>query len=65
MKINELIHKLIDIQTREGNLEVFIDKVEVGLDKLDNIEILNNNGTYNINNNLIEKFILLGGPWHD
>lgn len=64
MKINELIHKLIDIQATEGNLEVFVDEVEVGLSKLDNIDILENNGKYNMNN-LIEKFVLLGGPWND
>ena len=64
MKINELIHKLIDIQATEGNLEVFVDEVKVGLSKLDNIDILENNGKYNMNN-LIEKFVLLGGPWND
>lgn len=63
MKINELIHKLIDIQTAEGNLEVYVDQVEVGLGKLDNIDILRNNG--DIHNGLIKKYILLGGPWHD
>ena len=64
MTTYELIHKLIDIQATEGNLEVFVDEVKVGLSKLDNIDILENNGKYNMNN-LIEKFVLLGGPWND